>query len=144
MAVAFGDFDLAEQHAYETNLMVVRSRYPWGGLRSLLALACARTLRGAWAEAEDALDVLVEPGRVFEDPGPIVRAFARVFRHLLRAHAGRIERSLDTLADDLMKVAGSDTYSLAPLCALVELGSLAGDAGDRRPPVLVAGPGRRA
>ncbi len=138
VAVGLGDFDLAEQHASETQLMVVRSRYPWGGLRSLLALACTRTLRGAWAEAEDALDVLVEPGRVFEDPGPVVRAFARVFRHLLRAHAGRIERSLDTLADDLMRVAGRDTYSLAPLCALAELGSLAGlpAIADRAYPAL--------
>ena len=125
VAVGLGDFGMAEQHARETMRMVVRSRYPWGGLRALLALACTRALQGAWTEAEDALDVLVERGRVFEDPGPVVRAFAQVFRHLLHAQAGRIERSLDTLADDLMAVAGSDTYSLAPLCALAELGSLA-------------------
>ena len=126
VAVGLGDFDLAEQHAYETMLMVVRSRYPWGGLRSLLALACARTLRGSWQEAEDSLDVLVAPGRVFGDPGPVVRAFGRVFRNLIRAHAGRIEPSLEALADDLMSVAGRDTYSLAPLCALAEVGSVAG------------------
>ena len=61
VAVAKGDFDAAERWAHETMLMVSRSRYPFGGFRSLLALACARALRGAWAEAEDALDVLVEP-----------------------------------------------------------------------------------
>jgi class 3 adenylate cyclase/tetratricopeptide (TPR) repeat protein len=126
VAVARGDFELAERQVHETMLMVSRSRYPWGGLRSLLALACARALRGAWAEAEDALDVLIEPGRVFEDPGPIVRAFAGVFRQLLRAYADTVDQPLGPMAAELMEIVGADTYSLAPLCALVELGDLTG------------------
>ncbi|MGH7305829.1 MAG: ATP-binding protein, partial [Candidatus Rokuibacteriota bacterium] len=69
VAVARGHFVASEERALET-LLMSRSRYPWGGFRSLLALACARGLRGAWTEAEDALDVLVEPGRVFEQAGP--------------------------------------------------------------------------
>lgn len=125
VAVAKGDFDAAERWAHETMLMVSRSRYPFGGFRSLLALACARALRGAWAEAEDALDVLVEPGRVFEDAGSIVRTFARVFRQLLRADAGSVGEALEPLAVELMKTVGTDTYSVAPLCALVELAALA-------------------
>jgi class 3 adenylate cyclase len=125
IAVVRGDFGAAERRAHATMLMVSRSQYPWGGLRSLLALACARALRGAWAEAEDALDLLVQPGRVFKDPGPVVGTFARVFRQLLGVHSGAPDGGLEGLAADLMRVVGTDTYSLAPLCALVELGDLA-------------------
>jgi class 3 adenylate cyclase/tetratricopeptide (TPR) repeat protein len=125
VAVVRGDFGAVEQRAHETMLMVFRSQYPWGGLRSLLALACARALRGAWAEAQDALDLLVEPRRVFQDAGPVVGTFARVFRQWLGAHSGAAPSGLDGLAADLMRVVGTDTYSLAPLCALVELGDLA-------------------
>lgn len=126
VAVARGDFDAAERWAHETMLMVSRSRYPFGGFRSLLALACARALRGAWTEAEDALDVLVEPGRVFEDPGAVVRSFSRVFHQVVRAHAHGVDEDLEGLARDLMRVIGTDTYSVAPLCALVELADVAG------------------
>jgi class 3 adenylate cyclase len=125
VAVVQGDFGAAEQRARETMLMVSRSQYPWGGLRSLLALAGGRALRGAWAEAEDALDLLVEKGRVFRDPGPIVQTFARVFRQLLRARSGTPGGDLERLAADLMRIVGRDSYSVAPLCALVELGDLA-------------------
>jgi class 3 adenylate cyclase/tetratricopeptide (TPR) repeat protein len=126
VAVARGEFDLVEGHAHETIVMVSRSRFPWGGFRALLALACARALRGAWTEAHDALDVLVEPGRVFDDAGPIVQAFARVFRQLLRAYSDGGDVGLDPLMADVMKVIGTDTYSLAPLCALIELSDFAG------------------
>jgi class 3 adenylate cyclase/DNA-binding CsgD family transcriptional regulator/tetratricopeptide (TPR) repeat protein len=124
VAAARGDFDTTERRAHETMVMVSRSRYPWGGFRSLLALACARVLRGTWSEAEDALELLVEPGRVFEEPGPVVKAFAQIFRQLLRAYAGIVDGALEPLVADLMQVVGTDTYSLAPLCALVELSAL--------------------
>jgi len=126
VAVVRGDFAAAEQRAYETMLMVSRSQYPWGGLRALLALACARAHRGAWSEAEDALDLLVTPGRVFKDVGPVVGTFARVFRLLLAVRSGAPAADLERLAGELMPVVGTDTYSLAPLCALAELGDLAG------------------
>jgi class 3 adenylate cyclase/tetratricopeptide (TPR) repeat protein len=125
LTVVKGDFGGAERHAHETMLMVSRSQYPWGGLRSLLALACARALRGAWVEAEDALDLLLEPGRVFKDPGSVVGTFARVFRRLLVVYSGVANGDLEGLAADLIRVVGTDSYSLAPLCALVELGDLA-------------------
>jgi hypothetical protein len=124
LAVVRGDFDATESRAHETMLMVYRSRYPWGGFRSLCALACARALRGAWAEAEDALDILVEPGHVFEDAGPIIKVFARVFRQLLRVQSQAATEALEPLAAELMQVVRTDTYSLGPLCALVELGDL--------------------
>jgi class 3 adenylate cyclase/tetratricopeptide (TPR) repeat protein len=124
VAAARGDFDAVERGTHETMIMVFRSRYPWGGFRSLLALAYARAMRGAWAEAEDALDILTEPGHVFEEPGPVIEAFARVFRQLLRVYAGTIDGALEPLVADLLRVVGTDTYSLAPLCALVELSDL--------------------
>jgi class 3 adenylate cyclase/DNA-binding NarL/FixJ family response regulator len=124
VAAARGDFEAVERHAHETMLMVSRSHYPWGGFRSLLALACVRAWRGDWAEAEDALNTLVEPGHVFEEPGPVVQAFARVFRQLLQAHMDVSDGALEPLVSDLLQVVGTDTYSLAPLCALVELSAL--------------------
>src|SRR5262245_14264593 len=128
VAVARGDFAAAERRAHETMLMVSRSRYPWGGFRALGALACARALRGAWSEVEDALDAMLEPGRLFEDAGRVVQTFGRVFRQLARAHAGSTVEPLEPLARDVMQAVGTDTYSLAPLCALAELADLAGKA----------------
>lgn len=124
VAVARGDFQAMERYAYEAVLMVYRSGYPWGGARALPALACARALRGAWAEAEDVLDMLVEPGRIFQEAGRIIQTFAQAFRHLLRAYAGIREETIEPFAADLMRAVGVDTYSLAPLCALVELADL--------------------
>src|SRR5262245_44276986 len=128
VAVARGDFAATERYAHETMLMVSRSRYPWGGFRALGALACARALRGAWSEVEDALDAMLEPGRLFEDAGRVVQTFGRVFRQLARAHAGSTVEPLEPLARDVMQAVGTDTYSLAPLCALAELADLAGKA----------------
>jgi serine/threonine protein kinase/class 3 adenylate cyclase/tetratricopeptide (TPR) repeat protein len=125
VAVARGDFAVAERHVHETMLMVSRSRYPWGGARALFALACARARRGAWAEAEDALDILVEPGRIFADVGPVIQTFARAFRQLLRAHSGSLlAEAMEPLAADLRRVVASDPHSLAAFCVLVELGKL--------------------
>ncbi len=124
VAVARGDFAAAERRAHETMLMLVRSRYPWGGSRALFALACARALRGAWDEAEDVLDMLVEPGYVFEQPGPIVQAFARTFRQLLRVYADTSEAASEPFDAELVSAVGIDSYALAPFCALVELGDL--------------------
>src|SRR5262249_43630844 len=135
VSVARGDFDLVERHAHETLIMASRSRFPWGAFRALQALACARALRGAWTEAHDALDVLVEPGRVFDDVGPTVRAFVELFRRWLRAYAENDAGSLEPLAADTMKLVGTDTYSLAPLGALVELSEIAGTPSTTPPAV---------
>jgi class 3 adenylate cyclase/tetratricopeptide (TPR) repeat protein len=122
IAVVKGHFEATERQAHETVLMVQRSGYFWGGVRALFALACARALRGAWAEAEDALDLLVHPGQAFHEAGPTFHIFAQTFRQLIRVYAGTVEPDIESCATDLLRVARSDTYSLAPLCALVELG----------------------
>lgn len=124
VAAVRGDFDAVERHAHEAMLMVSRSHYPWGGFRAILALACARALRGEWTEAEYALDTLAEPRRVFEEPGPVIKAFAQIFRHLLRAYSDTVDAAREPLVAGLLPVVGTDTYSLAPLCALVELSAL--------------------
>jgi tetratricopeptide (TPR) repeat protein len=122
MAVAKGQFEAAENRAHETIQMVHRSGYFWGGVRALSGLACGRALRGAWAEAEDALDMLVHPDHVFRQAGPVFHAFAQALRHLIRAYSGTLGEAIAPFAADLMRAVGSDTYSLAPLCAIVELG----------------------
>jgi class 3 adenylate cyclase len=77
-------------------------------------------VRGAWVEADDALDLLVEPGKVFADPGHLIATFARIFRRLRRAYSDAGEET-EPLPAEVLGLIGSDTYSLAPLCALVEL-----------------------
>jgi class 3 adenylate cyclase/DNA-binding CsgD family transcriptional regulator len=121
VAVARGNFATVEQRTHEAMQMVSRSHYPWGGSRSLFALACSRTLQGAWAEAKDALDLQIEPGRVFQEAGPIIHAFTQAFHHLLQAISGREEEPIEQVVANLMVAVGTDSYSLAPLCALVEI-----------------------
>jgi tetratricopeptide (TPR) repeat protein len=133
VAVARGNFQAVERLAHETLFMVDRSGYPWSGARSLLALACARALCGAWSEAENALDRLVEPGRLFTDPGPYI-VFAQAFRRLVRAHAGACNETIEPLVASLMQTVGTDTHSLAPLCALVELSDLMAAPAIAEPP----------
>lgn len=127
-AVARGDFETAESHAQETMLMVARSHFPWGGVRALCALACAHTLRGAWTAAATTLDTLVEPGRVFREAGSFVQTTVRVLRHLVCTYAGVATEPLAACDIDAILSAEIDTFSLDPLCALVELADLRGDA----------------
>ena len=121
VSVARGDFAATERYAEETMQAMFRSGYPWGGFRALLALACAYTLRGAWREAEAALNMLAEPGRVFQEPGPVLRVFITIFRHLVQAYEGTGEETLTLQIPEVMPQIGTDSYALAPLCALVEL-----------------------
>jgi hypothetical protein len=131
-AVARGDFAAAESRAQETLRMVARSRYPLGGALALPAMACAHALRGAWNKAGQALDTLLEPGRVFEEPGPVFQILAQTYRRLLRASSQAIEAA--AVAESPPEPAALpwrpgrdgavDITSLAPLCALIELGDL--------------------
>ncbi len=124
IALARGDFTAAEQYARSTMAMVERSHYPWGGFRALESLACASAARGLWDEANQALDTLMQPGRVFETSGHIVQVFVRVFRQLILGYQEqRFTERFTWLHDELMEVAAHDTYSLAPLCAMIELGA---------------------
>jgi tetratricopeptide (TPR) repeat protein len=122
--VARGDWSIAQDYAQEALRMGARSNHPWGRARTLFALAYMYTSRGAWQEAERALDMLVEPGCVFQEAGPLIRTVAEVFRHLIGAYAGNVEGRVDTLSMSLQQVTEMDAYSLAPYCALVELSAI--------------------
>ncbi|ETW93010.1 MAG: hypothetical protein ETSY1_41135 [Candidatus Entotheonella factor] len=125
IAAAKGNFLEVEQHARDTMAMVQRSGYPWGGFRALGALAGCCAVRGLWEEAQEALNVMSTPGRCFATPGRIVEVFARVFRQVALGYEGKyLTEQLIPLCDELMEVATTDTYSLAPLCAMIELAEL--------------------
>ncbi len=118
-----GDFRAAAQYAEETMLMVERSQYPWGGFRALQAATASYALRGMWDEAERALDAIIEPGRLFATAGPFVRLLVRVLRQLVRSyHTNRLDERIEMLTAEFLQVSGLTTYSLVPLCALIELG----------------------
>jgi DNA-binding winged helix-turn-helix (wHTH) protein/tetratricopeptide (TPR) repeat protein len=121
VAVARGDFVAMERRVQETMAAVHRSGYPWGGFRALLALACAQAQCGAWCEAEATLAMLLEPDRVFRDPGPVVQVFTRALQQLVRAYAEGEKLMLTLQVTDVLRQVSTDSYSLAPLCALVEL-----------------------
>lgn len=121
VSVARGEFAASERYTHEVLLMVSRSRYPFGGLFSLQALAGARAMRGAWAEAEDALDILLTPGRVFKEAGPVLQANAKLYRQLVRAYAEEPEVVDARIVSDLLSTRTIDPYMLAPICALVEI-----------------------
>ena len=121
VAVARGDFQAAERYAHETMLMVSRSHYPWAGERTVYSLACARMLRGEWKAAEAALDMLLEPGRIFREVGHPTQLTVSILRQLIQSYAGK-EVALPVLdQDDVMIGSEIDTFSLDPWCAWVEL-----------------------
>ncbi len=123
IAVAKGEFRVAQQHAEEAMRMVERTRYPWGGLRALQALACSLAWRGQQSEADQTLERIVEPGCLFETPSRLEQVLVRVFRQLLLAYRFEpLTEHIASLAGELTEVVSYDTYSLAPLCAMIELG----------------------
>ncbi len=124
VAVARGSFDAAERYAHEAMTMVRRSRYPWGGAEALPALACARALRGAWDEARAAVEMLVQPGCVFEEPGQSIQLVAWIYRQLLLARAGVVDAVREQFATSslpLRPTESPDVYALDAYCALVEV-----------------------
>ncbi len=126
-AVIKGDFEVAERHTQETIRMVSRSRYLWGGLIALSGLASAHALRGAWTEAEQALDMLVEPGRIFPEMGAVLQDDIRVFRQLLLAHQDAsepVKAQLAAYLRDAVKEERFDNGSPARYCALIEMSDL--------------------
>jgi class 3 adenylate cyclase/tetratricopeptide (TPR) repeat protein len=127
--VARGDLVAAEEHAREALTMTRRARYGWAGPYFLPALACARALRGAWPEADDALTILITPGQVFDDPGPAVQLLAWVYQELVSAHGGSADSDTH---DRLRRLAAAgappEIVNLAGFCALVETGDLLDDA----------------
>jgi class 3 adenylate cyclase/tetratricopeptide (TPR) repeat protein len=135
LATARGDFDVAERHAHLSMMMLRRSGYPWAGPTALPALACARTLRGALAEAEDALAILATPGEVFDEPGPAIIVLHWVLSLLVEAYAATSDTARAVVAERVAAIPAAtsageqaDAYALGAFCAVIELADLLGDA----------------
>jgi class 3 adenylate cyclase/tetratricopeptide (TPR) repeat protein len=127
IAVIQGDFAAVERYAFEAMEMTRRSPYPWGGVIALSALACARSLRGKWDEATDAIDILLEPGRLFREPGPAVQFVAWIYRQLLQARSNTGNEAGKQNATTLQSILGVgplDLFSLESCCASVEISDL--------------------
>ena len=130
-AVACGDFEAAERHAQEALRLLRRSGYPWAGPTVLPALALARALRGAWAEAEEALALLVKPGEVFTEPGPDIMSIAFLLGEVIRAWRTPEERPnvrarFESLLPQLAVTTRDDIYALGLLTAVVDCAELTG------------------
>ena len=126
-ALAKGDFQAVERYGRETMAIVSRSRYPFGGAMVLPAVACAHACRGAWTAAENALNRLIMPGQVFENPGHAFKAMAQVFRQLVRGYQDiSMEPEIlppETLQHIIMHERFNQTL-LGTYCALVEMRAL--------------------
>jgi DNA-binding CsgD family transcriptional regulator len=131
LAVVRGRVAEAESAAREAMLSIQRSRYPWAGPLTLPALAGMRALRGEWAEAEDALELLIEPRQVFEDPGSAVKVAVRLWQALIAAYQGRmpeggdIERAATRMSSQRL----TDAAALASFATIIEISALAGLSG---------------
>src|SRR5690606_34721276 len=122
-ALARGDFERVESEASHAMQLVQRSGYPWAGPLFLPALARARTLRGAFLEAEDALATLAQPGAVFEEPGPSLEIAAYIYRLAVRAASESSLAERETLRQTIESLPppqpddASDAHALGVYCA---------------------------
>jgi tetratricopeptide (TPR) repeat protein len=125
LAALRGDHEAAERHGAAGIELLRRGSYPWSGAAHLSALAFARTMRDDSAGAKQALDLLLEPGLLFDDVQPIA-IFAHPYRELIRAYAG-LPVDPDVLQGaPMMEVseAGFDFSMLPYLAAWVDLGAV--------------------
>lgn len=130
-----GRLDAAERHVEETLRWAERSRYPWATPFALAARACARASRMDWEGALEALDLLAEPKRFFEEPHPAIAAMVAVHRELVKAWCDPAEADVER-ALALASLAGGadlDAAVLSPLCALVEVGARVGEPAIAEP-----------
>lgn len=139
LQLASGELGPAEESAEATLRLVARCGYPWPGPFAAAALANARALAGRFDEALVALDLLLEPGRIFDRPGRAIQLFVAVLRELVRAW--RDPRALDPARVDQLagfaRAARLDASLLSPLCALVELAADVGTPAAAAPALEV-------
>jgi len=129
-AVIRGEFEAARRHAQEGLSLARRSGYPWGSVLFLPPLAAARCQQGAWEEAGHALDLLVEPGEVFEEVSAPVQALVWLYRQLLRAYSEgpeAIRQQMSSNLGEALKQARTDIGTLPAFAGVVEIGGLLDD-----------------
>ncbi len=125
-----GVFDTTERYARESIGLASRYRFPFGGAFAALSLACSHALRGAWSAAESALDILLEPGRVFEQPNPLYTTMAQLYRQLMQTYT-MTDMSTQAITPswrDIPVPTACDINSLSLCCVLVELSVAHADA----------------
>jgi acyl-coenzyme A thioesterase PaaI-like protein len=94
------------------------------------ARACAAALRGAWLDAEAALEELVAKGRIFEVPGPAMQFLVATYRALITAQRAPAEVDTARVASllQLPPAGAADVRLLPSVCALAESAQQVGDA----------------
>jgi class 3 adenylate cyclase len=129
VAVARGHFAEAERHCEEAMAISGRSHYPWGALVALTPLISAHVWRGRYDDAARSIALLTEPGAIFEEVGPTVEFFARVYRELGEERAALRRGQPATPAVALLSgESEADLQTLGLFCAGVETAALRGDA----------------
>src|SRR5207237_719699 len=126
-----GDFAAVEWNAARGLAIARRSHYPWGAAVILPTLAFSRCLRGAFDEADDAIEAMVEPGSITDEPGAAIRAVGYVYRVLIRCLSGAVEQARESVPQMLSlarSTAGRDLESVAGYCALAEIAHRTGHA----------------
>jgi len=124
ISVARGNFDAAEAHAQRALDLIRRVKYVFAGQIALPALACARAMRGEIRGAHQAVDLLVRPGVVEDDPKQL-KASEPLNRALIGAYAGeRIDPQAVPRFPPLPEE-GFDYALLMFLCASIELADVA-------------------
>ena len=132
-----GDRAAAEQHGAAGIELLRRGSYPWSGAAHLSALAFARAMGDDPVGANQALDLMLEPGLLFADVQPLVLV-SQPYREPVRAYAGEPLDPGAARAAPAMDVseAGFDFSLLPYLAAWVDLGALIDPA--EIPPQLIA------
>jgi class 3 adenylate cyclase len=124
VAVSRGRFADADDFARESLLMSHRSGYPWGAFNALLAQASGQYQRGAWREARETLATVIEPGQLFDEPGPAVHFLVWVYRQLIDVRAKGSSEQLEAGLARIVPEGEPEIGALAAFCATVEIGSL--------------------
>ncbi len=130
LALYTGAFDATERHAREAIGLAARYRLPFGGAFAALSLACAHALRGAWNDADTALTILLEPGRVFEQPNPMFTTMVQLYRQLIHTYMPAPTSTAEVTPSwrEIPVPTTCDISSLSLCCALVELSAAHADA----------------
>jgi len=124
LSAARGDFDAVETHAQRALDLIRRVKYGFAGQIALPALAYARAMRGELRGAFDAIELLVRPGVVEDDPREL-QASEPLHRALITAYSGeRIDPRIVPRFPQLPEE-GFDYALLMFLCASVELADAA-------------------
>lgn len=126
LAALQANTDEAAKHATDCTQLVQRASYGWSGLLALPALAAAHALKANRDEAKQAINDILKPGFLFDDPALFAESMTR-YHTLIDAYAGDdLEVNTDQKhVTDLSPFApgpsGPDFAFMTPLCVEVEI-----------------------